>query len=272
MPARVLRTQRLTPGLVRLVVGGPAMAALDAPVHTDSYVKLVFAPPGPRPVLSDGRVDLAAVREAVGQENVRLRAYTVRHFDHSTRELTLDVVVHGDEGVAGPWAASAQIDDEVLLLGPGGAWSPDPEADRHLLVGDSSALPAIAAALERLPHRAAGHAVIEVSHEHDRLDLVRPPAVRVHWVVTGQHTPGAALVHAVRSLPSEGGRVGAFVHGEAGAVRALRHYLRVERRLPRESLSVSGYWRLGVDDEGWRRGKREWTQALEAAEHAAGLA
>ncbi len=268
--AQVVRAARLTPGLVRLVVGGPGMATFEPPVHTDSYVKLVFAPPGPRPLLADGRVDLAAVRAAAGPDEVRLRAYTVRQFDPATRELTLDVVVHGEEGVAGPWAAAVRPGDEVLLLGPGGAWTPDPSADAHMLIGDSSALPAVAVALERLPRHAAGHALIEVARADERLDLVHPPAVRLQWVLT-RGAPGTALVEAVRALPWPAGRLEAFVHGEAGAVRALRHHLRVERGLPRESLSISGYWRLGMDDEGWRRSKREWTEQLESAERAAGL-
>ena len=75
----------------------------------------------------------------------------------------------------------------------------------------------------------------------------------------------------MRAWPPPAGRIGAFVHGEAGAVKDLRAYLRTERGVAREDLSISGYWRLGADDEGWRAGKREWNQRIEAAEAAAGL-
>ena len=57
-----------------------------------------------------------------------------------------------------------------------------------------------------------------------------------------------------------------FVHGEAAAVREIRRYLRVERGLGLDRLSVSGYWRLGHDDEGWRASKREWNAAIEQSE------
>ncbi len=60
----------------------------------------------------------------------------------------------------------------------------------------------------------------------------------------------------------------AFVHGEAAAVKELRQYLRVERGLGLDRLSISGYWRLGVDDEGWRASKREWNAAIEQDESA----
>ena len=58
----------------------------------------------------------------------------------------------------------------------------------------------------------------------------------------------------------------AFVHGEAAAVKELRRYLRVERSLGLDRLSISGYWRLGVDDEGWRASKKEWNAAIEESE------
>lgn len=271
--AQVVRTERLTPRLARVVLGGPGMAPLDAPEHADSYVKLGFLPDGvPVALRDDGRIDPDALRAALPPgEQVRLRAYTVRAYDAMTHELTADFVVHGDEGLAGPWAVAARPGDEVLVYGPGGAWSPDPTADTHLLVGDASALPAIAASLERLPRDAVGLAVVEVHDADDEIALDAPAGVEVRWVHTGTGVPGVALVDAVRSWPWPAGRVCAFVHGEAGAVKELRGYLRAERRVARGDLSISGYWRLGADDEGWRAAKREWAQSIEAAEAAAGL-
>ena len=61
----------------------------------------------------------------------------------------------------------------------------------------------------------------------------------------------------------------AFVHGEAGFVKELRRLLRVERGVPREALSISGYWRRGMDDEGWRSTKAGWNARVEAEEVAA---
>ena len=60
------------------------------------------------------------------------------------------------------------------------------------------------------------------------------------------------MVEALAALPFPAGRVHAFVHGEAGAVRALRRHLLDERGVPRDDLSVSGYWRRGDDEEGYR--------------------
>lgn len=271
----VLRTERLSASLVRVVVGGPGLAGFEpaAPgevAYTDSYVKVVFVHPDvPRPLprTEDGRVDVDAVRDALPVEHApRMRSYTVRAFDPDARELTLDFVVHGAEGVAGPWASAAEPGAEMLFTGPGGGYRPDPGADHHLLAGDLSALPAIAVALEQLPADARGTAVVEVHDERDQVELTVPAGVRLVWVHQGDRRPGEALVESVRGLDLPGGDLQAFVHGEAAAVRELRRHLRREHGLGLDRLSVSGYWRLGVDDEGWRAGKREWNAAIEASE------
>ena len=102
----------------------------------------------------------------------------------------------------------------------------------------------------------------------DELSLAAPDGVEVRWVHQGAEPAGVRLVEAVRALPWPDDDVHAFVHGEAGAVKALRRYLRVDRGLGMDRLSISGYWRLGVDDEGWRASKREWNAAIEEEELA----
>ena len=278
MRGAVVAAERISASMVRVVIGGDGMRAFAPSEHADSYVKLVFLPPSAgsaRPLLDDGRVDLDAITGALPPgERLRRRSYTVRAFDPATHRLTLDLVVHGDEGLAGPWADRAAPGDEVLLLGPSGDYSPDLSADYHLLVGDASALPAIAVALERLAESAPdahGTAVVEVHGPDDKVMLTAPAGVSVRWVHRGSGVACLGLVEAVRDLPWPDNRVHAFVHGEAGAVKELRHLLRVERGLPRAQLSISGYWRLGADDEGWRAVKRDWNRSIEHDEQAAGL-
>ncbi len=161
--ATVVRTERRTPALVRVVLTGPDLVGLPIGEHTDHYVKLVF---------SEGGAD----------ERPLQRAYTVRAYDAPRAELTLDVVVHGDQGVAGPWAAAARPGDRVRLLGPGGDHAPSAEVRTHLYVGDESALPAIAVALERLP---AGHRAVVVAEVEDPAEEAALPSaaeVDVRWV------------------------------------------------------------------------------------------
>ncbi|WP_309235434.1 siderophore-interacting protein [Streptomyces sp. TRM64462] len=259
--ARVVRTERIAPHMVRIVLGGDGLDAFATSGWTDHYVKLLFAPEG---VTYPEPFDIERIRAEFPRDQWPTnRTYTVRAWDAAQRELTVDFVVHGDEGLAGPWAARARVGDTMRFLGPGGGYAPDAEADWHLLVGDESALPAIAASLERLPEGAVAYAFIEVEEPDDELKIAAPDSAEIHWLPRRGRPVGEALVAAVRSLDFPAGDVHAFVHGEAGAVKELRHHLRVERRVPRERLSISGYWRLGKTDEAWRAVKREWNAQIE---------
>ncbi len=263
----VLRTERISPHMIRVIVGGDGLRDFAiSPEFTDHYVKVVFPPEGvdyPRPF------DVQRVRESMPREHwPRLRTYTVRAWDAESRELTLDFVHHGDEGLAGPWAARARPGDEILMLGPGGGYGPDPAADWHLLVGDESALPAIAASLEAMPEGARAHAFVEVAGPEEEIKVRTYGDVHLTWLYRRERRVGEALVEAVRGLDLPGGDVQAFVHGEAGFVKELRRLLRVEAGISMARLSISGYWRLGVDDEAWRAVKRDWNRRVETEEAA----
>ncbi|MER6255317.1 siderophore-interacting protein [Streptomyces sp. NPDC001584] len=266
--AVVVRTERLSPHMVRLVLGGEGLREFGAGEYTDQYVKLLFAPAG---VSYPAPWDLDRIRADFPRAQwPRQRAYTVRSWDPAHLELTLDFVVHGDEGLAGPWAARVQAGELVRFLGPGGAYAPDPVAGWHLLVGDESALPAIAAAMERMPAGAQVHAIVEIDGPADELKIATPDGIVPIWLHRGDRPVGEALVEAVTTMEFPSTDVHAFVHGEAGFVKDLRRHLRMERGVPRERLSISGYWRLGETDEGWRAIKRDWNASVEAEqEHRA---
>ena len=210
--AQVVRTERLTPHMQRVVLGGDGLADFSAGTRTDHYVKLQFPAEG---VTYPEPFDIQRIREEFPREQWPVsRTYTVRAWDPELRELTLDFVLHGDEGLAGPWAMRVQPGETVVFGGPGGAYAPDADADWHLLAGDESALPAIACALEALPDGAKAYAFVEIAgpEEEQKIDS----DVEVRWLHRGERPVGEALVEAVRALEFPAGRVHAFVHGEAG--------------------------------------------------------
>src|SRR5262249_40129673 len=136
---RVESVQRLTPTMLRLVLGGEALERFPVGDFTDHYVKLLLPPAG-APYAAP--FDQDRIKATLPREQwPRTRTYPVRDYDPANAQLTIDVVVHGDEGLAGPWAAGAKPGDQVHLLGPGGAYAPDPQADWHLFVGDASVIP-----------------------------------------------------------------------------------------------------------------------------------
>ncbi|MDL4776474.1 MULTISPECIES: siderophore-interacting protein [Thermomonosporaceae] len=260
----VLRKERVTPHMIRVVIGGEGLAGFGAGEFTDHYVKLLFAQKGvdyPEPF------DMDRIRAEYPRDQWPVtRTYTVRSWDPDAVELAIDFVHHGDKGLAGPWAARVEPGEEVLFLGPGGAYAPSPDADWHLLVGDESALPAIGAALERVPDGTPARVFIEVEGPEEEQKLPAPAGAEVVWLHRDGGPVGDALVRAVRDLEFPDGTVHAFVHGEAGFVKDLRRHLRVDRGLPLDRLSISGYWRRGRDEDGWQSSKREWNRQVEEEE------
>ncbi|MBE1536613.1 NADPH-dependent ferric siderophore reductase [Actinomadura algeriensis] len=262
----MLSAGRITPYMIRIVLGGPGLGDFDASRYTDHYIKLLFPVEG---VAYPEPFDMRRIRGDLPREQwPRMRTYTVRRWDAGARELTVDVVHHGDEGLAGPWAARARPGDEIRFNGPGGGYAPDPAAARHLLAGDESALPAIAASVERLPAGARADVFVEVSGPNEEQKLDTAGEATITWLHRGDRPPGEALVAAVRDLDFPPGDVQAFVHGEAGCVKELRRILLVERGVPRDRASISGYWRLGHDEDRWQVAKRDWNREVEREQDA----
>ncbi len=125
------------------------------------------------------------------------RRYTIRHARPDTGELDLDVLLHGTGAGRARGAAEAAVGDEVEFQGPRGKLELRPAA-RHLLVGDESALPAIASICEALPVAEPATAVLEVREPSDEL----PVRADVRWVHRGDTPAGGAelLSSAVASL------------------------------------------------------------------------
>lgn len=252
----------------RVVLGGDGFAdflvndgALPQ-AYTDKYAKLVFLADGfdyPEPL------DLEIVRSTMPQEAWPvLRTYTIRWVDPEARELAIDFVVHGDSGIAGPWAERAEPGDVIYVRGPNGGYAPDASADWHLFVGDEAGLPAIATSLEALPRGARAVAFIEVDGPEAEIDLVTAAELELHWL----HRDGSAagtttlLDDAVRAWPWREGRVQAFVHGESALLKSVRPYLLADRGVPRADVSVSAYWRRGTTEEGFRVWKSQQKDAV----------
>ncbi|MFD7658181.1 siderophore-interacting protein [Actinosynnema sp. NPDC059797] len=264
---RVVRTERIAPHMIRVVFGGDGLADFAPGPHTDSYVKLLFPQEG---VTYPEPFDLALVRESLPRDQwPRTRTYTVRKWDAGARELWIDFVVHGDSGVAGPWAAGARPGDVLHFAGPGGAYAPDPAAAWHLLAGDESAWPAIAAAVEALPPGARATVLVEVDGPDDEQVVSTAGDVDLVWLHRLGRPRGQAVVEAVAKLDFPDGAVHVFVHGEANMVKGLRGHLRLDRGVPRHRMSISGYWRLGADEDGWQSSKREWNQQVEREQEEA---
>lgn len=271
----VVRREQLTDHMVRLVLGGNGENGFDTfspNEFSDAYVKIAIVPDGVDVAALPKPLTLDSFQELPAEQRPTVRTYTVRNVDTERGEITIDFVVHGEQGVAAPWAAAVQPGQPAYLMGPSGAYAPDPAADWHLLAGDEAALPAISAALEALPDNAIGKVFIEVAGPGDEIELTAPDGVGVTWIHRGGRADlvgddhagdNAPLIAAVKEAAWLPGQVQVFIHGEAQAVmHNLRPYIRKERGVPAKwAASISGYWRRGRTEETFRQWKAELAKA-----------
>lgn len=251
----VLHREWLSPHTVRITAGGPGFDALRMNEFTDKYAKIIFVDPG---LGLTPPYDLAALRESLPPDQQPVsRTYTLRRADVQRQQLAIDFVVHGDEGIAAPWAAHAEPGDILTLSGAGGAYHPDPDSDWHLFAGDESGLPAICSALEALPGDARGIAYLETCDPGEYLDARLPSDMEVVWLHRPQ--PGSQprlLADALLAGPWLSGRTDVFAHGERESMKAVRSALKA-RLGDGDQLSLSGYWASGRTEDVFQSEKRQ---------------
>jgi len=295
----VVRVDRVSPSFVRLELASPALAdfGVEGPRY-DQRIKLIF--PGDGPLPSFDGVDeawLHAWYERPAAERGHLRTYTVRDVlgAGADTRLVVDLVLHPGDGPCGPgaaWAARAQVGGRLAIMAPragvpfGGIEFVPGTADRLLLVGDETAVPAVAGILAGLDPGARGAAFLEVPVSGDVQSVEHPEGVSVTWLPRDGAPRGVALHQAVldhlgapvvvrevdevdpdlwetptysSSGEEIGGAVGgavvvghdfdglyAWIAGEAKVVTGLRRALVNELGIDRRQVAFMGYWRVGV--------------------------
>ena len=247
--AEVVETSQLTPRVRRITVAGDELRELgiDA-LPADGFKLAIPAVPGqPLPEL---RLGLRGVDVVDGGAAPSWRSYTVRRHDPATTRTDIDLVLH-DAGPGAAWAAAVQVGDEVVGHGPRSDFYAPPGITRHLLVGDDTAVPAIAAIVESLPAGVAVQVLLEVQDDAERVEFSGPAEVSVQWLVRGDTPPGrsgllAQAVAALDDLPAaDDPDIQAWCGAESAAVREIRRLLLRERGLPNRQVHAVGFWRLG---------------------------
>ncbi|QWF20690.1 siderophore-interacting protein [Nocardioides sp. LMS-CY] len=228
--AQVLRREQLSDHLVRLTLGGAGLAGFTSTGIPDEWVGLIVP------------------------EQFQSRYYTVRSWDGT--ELVLDVVVH-EVGLVTEWAQLDVVGQTATITDPKGSFLMAPSAAWLLLVGDLTAMPAMARIAESVDVPTRIWAEVP-----DRLPDYLPADADVTWL----EPPGAGrsrLAEVVEGIDWPVGDGYFWMAGESAQMRAIRKHLMRERRLPSTAYDVMGYWR-GVErrqpravDPGpiWRAGK-----------------
>lgn len=231
----VLRVTDLTPLMRRVTLHGPDLAGFIS-LGTDDHVKLFF------PQTPEQQAALEDLTPADDKDTPRppMRDYTPRRYDETSGELDIDFVLHG-EGPAATWAAQAKPGQFLHIAGPKGSMVVPDMFDSYLLIGDETAIPAIARRLESLPASRAALVVVEVANQQEQQTFQSAAQVDVIWIVRGEQS----LTDVVRRLEMPEGKLYAWVATESGLSRKLRRVLLDEFGLEEDFVKAAGYWKLG---------------------------
>lgn len=237
----VSHVETIAPKMKRVTVQSDELRGFTS-LGFDDHVKLIF----PK---ADGQLNLAPPGTEGASERV-MRDFTPRRFNAEAGELTIDFVIH-DAGPATTWAVNAKVGSVLGVGGPrGSAIISTDGIGLHLLIGDETAVPAIARRLEELPANTSAMVVVEVEPGFE-LPLSSRANLQVVWVprtdpnaMTGEH-----LLGKLDDLPFMNEGCFAWAATETQAVRAIRRYLIEGRRFDKRWVKAAGYWQRGAVGE-----------------------
>ncbi|MFS0866500.1 siderophore-interacting protein [Microbacterium sp. 179-B 1A2 NHS] len=218
---------------VRIRLTGEDLIGFDS-AGSDDHMRLFFPD-----TLPEGRTEL---RSAPNRE------YTPLAWDGDAGWLDVEFAVHGDSGIAAPWAATAALGSTIAVGGPRGSMIVDGRPDAWFLAGDETAVPAMRRFAALMDPDAVGRILVEVADAAHELPVDAPPGVAVTPVHRGGALPGTALASALSALGPEDrpdGSVFGFIAAEQAIVRHGRALLLDRWELPAEQTVVKGYWKAG---------------------------
>jgi NADPH-dependent ferric siderophore reductase len=242
---QVREVSRINPKMVRIVVGGAALAGFISAAH-DDHVKMFFPHPGDdKPVLPTPSPNGPIYPE--GAVRPAARDYTPRRYDAVANTLTIDFVLHGD-GPAASWAEQARPGNFLGVGGPRGSFIVPDDFDWYLLAGDETALPAIGRRLEELPAGTRAIVVVEVADAAEEQRFDTRARLETRWLHRNGAAPGDAslLLKAISSLSLPPGDGYAWVAAEAATAKSLRRHLVDERGLRKDRVKAAAYWKQGA--------------------------
>ncbi|BAN27687.1 siderophore-interacting protein [Caballeronia insecticola] len=240
---QVKRVQALNPHFVRVTFTGDDLEDFVS-ASFDDHVKLFFPQPGESmPAIPQAGPDGPVFDPS--KPRPIARDFTPRRHDRATRELDIEFALH-EAGPATAWAAQAKPGQYLGIGGPRGSFVIPTQFDWHLMIGDETALPAIARRLEELPEGTRVATLIEVADQSARIEFDTRADLYAQWRYRNESEhPGGALLLALRETFVPEGEGYVWAAGEATLMRAVRQLLCTERGIDKRRIRASAYWKRG---------------------------
>ncbi len=229
---QVLAREVISPGFVRLTVGGAEMEGFLSSGF-DDHVKLILPQEGLEkpnlPVMVDGRPHIEGERPT-------MRDYTPLNFDEAANTLQLDFAIRGP-GPAAQWARSAPIGQWLGLAGPRGSLLIPEGLHWQWMFGDETALPAVERRLAELPKGAKVAVRLQLEDEADRRNWQSAADVDLQWV--------ESLTEAMAAMPLPAGDGFIWAAGEHRLMADLRKLALAKPGANPKRMRVASYWKQG---------------------------
>ena len=254
MMARVVKAVRISPNFMRLTLAG--LEGLHV-CGFDQWCRLFFTRTGQEVLALPTRtsefgwhLQYLATPKA---QRPWVRAYTIREARPEVGEVDIDFVLHGDHDQMGPaakFALAAQPGDELGFLDRGNTYDVERTNAWTLLVGDETALPAIAGICRSLPDSTQGIAIIEIPSSEDQQQFTAPTGMEIRWVARDessetQEKPGQLALKELMDTTLPETEIHAHTIGESALATGARRYLIQEHGLSKRNIDFMGYWRHG---------------------------
>lgn len=181
----VVSSTLVTPRMKRITFEG---ASFRSYTSGGLHVRLLFPPAGRQAVWpsvsAEGRIVWPD-----GDDAIAARVYTIRKIDTDKNEIEIDFVLHEIGSLHSPGAdfgQNARRGDTIGIFAPGG--DKIPKAASLLLLGDETALPAMARIVEDLPATSIARVFAKVGSPADHYDFPPFDNVELTYLYRGEET------------------------------------------------------------------------------------
>lgn len=216
----VTGSTRISPSFQRVTLSGDCLAAYQEVCPADGF-KIDLGTPG----------------------NPAIRGFTVRSFDTASHTLHFDVHLH-PHSAASTWAQTLGPRTHVRFLGFRRDFAIGDGITHHVLIGDASAIPALATILDAIPEQHHVVVLAEAPTREDLALLAARPNVATQLILgrpsIGVGSPLAEAAAALQINPA----AEYWVSAEASTVRTIRQRL-LQRGISRDRLHATAYWITG---------------------------
>jgi NADPH-dependent ferric siderophore reductase len=190
-------------------------------------------------------------------EKPDVRTYSVRSIRTNLQEIDIEFVLHGDKSPASRFAQQAKVGDVLGLSRPSGPDPMVPDVDVFFMVGDMTALPAIAAMLEVMPPHTKGQVNLNLLTKSDCIRLIKPEGIQVTYYINDSVSLIRDSLQQGAALTNEPNPCHYWMAGEEKLILPIRQFLLKEMKVKKANMYAIPYWREDLKEEDYHQTRHD---------------